>query len=233
MKNHFKIIALSAIALFFSCSSSDDSTSGTGNGGGVIPQATYKITFEPNFTAELYPTDYPQNPSFSKAVLIAHSNTTSVFSIGLSSSPGLKLFAEDGDSSTLVTEHTQTGDNVNPTTIVLGTSDGGPTEAKVFNITITPTKPLISFVTKLSPSPDWFLGVASFSLENPDNTLVESATLGLYAIDAGTDAGASYTSADSPETTPISIRMGLPLSTDPNATGKALGVLTIERLNTN
>ncbi len=181
------------------------------------------MTFEPNFTEVFFPTDYPTNAGFSKVFLVVHSNTTSIFTLGSTASAGLKLYAEDGDSSTLVTEHTQTEDNVNPTSIILGTSDVGPAEPVVFTFTITPSKPLISFVTKISPSPDWFLGVDSFNLENPDNTLVETAFIGLNAIDAGTDAGVTYTSADSPETSLVNIRICLPFSTNPNIPGKSLG----------
>ena len=46
----------------------------------------------------------------------------------------------------MVEEHTQTEDNLNPTTIDLGSSDLGPTESIDFTITIAPTKPLISFI---------------------------------------------------------------------------------------
>ncbi|MCH7524362.1 MAG: spondin domain-containing protein [Bacteroidetes bacterium] len=233
MKNQFKIIALSVFVAFFGCSSSDDTPSGNGGGDDLVIEATYKVTFEPIFTEELHPIDYPANAGFSKVFLLVHSNTSSVFTLGDTASAGLKLYAEEGNSSILVTEHTQTEDNVNPTTIVLGTSDVGPTEPVVFTITITPSKLLISFVTKISPSPDWFLGVDSFSLENSDNTLVESVSIGLFALDAGTDAGETYTSANSPELSVISIRTGLPLWTNPNETGKGLGVLKIERINTN
>ena len=232
MKSYYKIIALSAVVLFFSCSSSDDTYSGSG-GGGIIANASYRVTFVPNFNEVIFPTDYPINAGFSKGFLVVHSNTTSIFTLGTTASAGLKLYAEDGDSSTLVTEHTQTEDNVNPTTIVLGNSNVGPTEPVVFTITIIPSKLLISFVTKILPSPDWFLGVDSFSLDNSDNTLVESVSIGLFALDAGTDAGETYTSANSPELSVISIRTGLPLSTNPNETGKGLGVLKIERINTN
>lgn len=65
MKSYYKIIALSAVVLFFSCSSSDDTSSGNG-GGGIIANASYRVTFVPNFNEVIFPTDYPINARFSK-----------------------------------------------------------------------------------------------------------------------------------------------------------------------
>ena len=105
------------------------------------------------------------------------------------------------------------------------------TATEVYTINVTPTTTLLSFVTKISPSPDWFLGVSSFNLIGTDNILIESASIALFAIDAGTDAGETYTSDNSPENKSIVLRTGLPLSSDPNETGKSLGNLVIERID--
>ena len=48
-------------------SGSDDSDDdNSGGGGGIDAQATYRITFTTNFTANTHPTDYPDNASFGK-----------------------------------------------------------------------------------------------------------------------------------------------------------------------
>ncbi len=233
MKKQFKIFVIIAIMLNYSCSTSDDNTTtGTGEGEVTI-QASYRVTFEPNFVEQFHPNDYPNDATFIKPFIVAHSSATSIFKLGSFASSGLKLYTEDGDSSELVTEHTQVEDNVKPTTIVQGTSDVGPIEAKVYTINVTPDKTLISFITKISPSPDWFLGVDSFDIVKSDNTLVESISFELFAHDAGTEDGDTYISANVSENKAIVLRTGLPLSNTANETGKSLGKLTIERINNN
>ena len=233
MRKQFKIFAFIAITLCFGCSSSsDDGPTGTGNGGTLI-EASYKVTFTPNFTTEFHPTDYPTNATFIKPIIVIHSNSTSIFSEGSFASAGLGLFSEEGDSSGIFSEHTQVEDNINPTTITQGSANVGPTQTMVYTINFTPDKTLFSFVTKLSPSPDWFLGVDSFNILKSDNTLIESASFKLYATDAGTKAGETYTSDDGDETNVIAERTGLPLSNVVNEPGKFIGILTLERNNTN
>lgn len=228
-----KYLAFVAIMVCFGCSSSDDGDSPENGDGGEPIQATYRVIFEPNFTTQFHPNDYPDDAAFIKPIIVAHSASTSIYSVGSSASPGLKLYAEDGDSSTLFTEHTGGEDNVNPIVLLQGTDNVGPTESKTYTITITPSTTLISFVTKISPSPDWFLGVNSVNLVTSDNTLLESTSFELYAIDAGTDAGATYESANDPVTESIKVRTGQPLSDNDDETGKNLGTLTIERVINN
>jgi len=233
MKNKFNLFALTIAAFCLSCSSNDDSSSGDGDDGGIVIQASYKVTFEPNFTTQFHPNDYPDDASFDGVFLMAHSEETSLFSLGSLASPGLKIYAEEGNTATLSTEHAGGEDTVNPTTVVITNDDIGPTETKTFTINVTPNTTFLSFVTRISPSPDWFLGLNSFNLATSDNTLIESESFELYAIDAGTDAGASYTSDNDPESQIIVVRTGLPLSNNVNETGKNLGILKIERINTN
>jgi hypothetical protein len=57
--------------------------------------------------------------------------------------------------------------------------------------------PLVSVVSMIAPSPDWFVGVAGLSLY-ADEGWVEEWVVDLYPYDAGTDSGRSYTSPDEP-----------------------------------
>lgn len=55
--------------------------------------------------------------------------------------------------------------------------------------------PLVTLVSMIAPSPDWFVGVAGLSLVEGgdwrDEVVVE-----LFAYDAGTDSGPTYTSSN-------------------------------------
>lgn len=57
---------------------------------------------------------------------------------------------------------------------------------------VDPNHHLVSFVSMIDPSPDWFLGVAGLELCLPNCSWIENKVLDLYPWDAGTDSGATY-----------------------------------------
>lgn len=231
MKNYFKILLITFSILSFSCSSDDSGNNGNGGGGGLVAQATYRITFESNFTAATHPTDYPADASFTPMFVVAHGSETSVFTKGNLASPGLELFVEEGDNSVITSEHAIVQDNDPPTIIRNGVAIG-PTGSTSVEITITPNTTLLSFVSGISPSPDWFLGVDSFNFVNPDNiSLVDEVVLGLTPLDAGTDSGSTYTSDDEESSQNIAIFTGEPFQPVSGGIITNLGTLKIERID--
>lgn len=229
MKKYSKLFALILSLVIFACSKDDDSSNdNSGNGGGIEAQATYRITFTTNFTATTHPTDYPENASFGKVFLAAHSPGSSIFNIGSSASEGLKSYAETGDLSGLVSEHSGGEDNT-LMTIITGDSNVGTNTSVSFTLNVTPTTTRISFLSKITPSPDWFVGVSSFDLAN-GNDLVASESVKLFPLDAGSDAGTTYDSPDSPEPGGISQIEGLPFSSG-SIQSTLLGTLNIERID--
>ena len=56
---------------------------------------------------------------------------------------------------------------------------------------------LVTLVTMIAPSPDWFVGVADFPLLRNDRW-VDSLTVELRGWDAGTDDGATYVAMNAP-----------------------------------
>ncbi len=93
---------------------------------------------------------------------------------------------------------------------------------------VSPTRPL---VTMLAPSPDWFVGVSGFDLCDADSWHDE-IEIDLFAYDAGTDSGTSYTSAnaDTQPHEPIT-RIELPPFVVAGSVSR-VGTLTISRLTT-
>jgi len=229
MKIYFKLFISAFCLIMFSCSGSDDSDDdNSGGGGGIDAQATYRITFTTNFTANTHPTDYPDNASFGKVFLAAHSPGSSIFNVGSSASDGLKLYAEDGDLSGLITEHAGGEDNT-LMTIITGNTNVSTNTSVSFTLNVTPTTTRISFLSKISPSPDWFVGVSSFDIVD-GNELIESRSVRLYPLDAGSDSGTSYESPDSPEPDGISQIQGLPFSSG-TIQSTQLGTFSVERIN--
>ena len=74
----------------------------------------------------------------------------------------------------------------------------------VFNI--SKDYPLVTLVSMIAPSPDWFVGVSALNLIDLDmGNWTSKMKVDLYAYDAGTDSGINYTSSDDPTDPPISI----------------------------
>jgi hypothetical protein len=233
MKNKI-LLCLVALGLW-SCSSDDNSGSNNGGGGGGLnPQATYRITFNPNFTDATHPTDYPANAMFSGMVVVAHSSQTTVFSEGQLASDGLEAYVETGDTSVLLGELEQVLETDPPTIVALG-SDVSATGQDQVQITITPSTTFLSIVSRISPSPDWFVGVDSFDLvDDTGFGLIEFESRDLAPWDAGTDAGTTYTSDDEEEIANVSIINSDPFVSSTNGTVNLvnrLGTITIERID--
>ena len=58
--------------------------------------------------------------------------------------------------------------------------------------------PLVTLVCMVAPSPDWFVGTSGLSLLDEDGTWRRQVVVDLYAFDAGTDGGVSYSSPNQP-----------------------------------
>ena len=57
---------------------------------------------------------------------------------------------------------------------------------------------LVSLVSMIYPSPDWFVGVSGLELCLGNGSWIEQKILNLYPYDAGTDSGPTYISPDQP-----------------------------------
>jgi hypothetical protein len=134
--------------------------------------------------------------------------------------------AETGQTSLLLEELT-----ANPAVGEFGIGqrvDGaGSDELQVVG---TQSTPLLSLVTMLAPSPDWFVGVIDVPLF-ADGAWIERVEQDLMPWDAGTDSGAEFTSDDT-ETQPRAVISG---PVDPSYIAAAaegrFGSVVIERIS--
>ena len=228
----FLSLALMAALLCTGCSSDDNNNTDNGGGAGDNSvSATYRVTFNPNWTEAQFPVDYPASAGFSNIVVAVHAPTNEVFSLGQQASAGLQVFAETGDSSALVTELSSSGSEDSVDFFVTeAATGGGPTAAQSVNVTVDPEKTSVSMVVSMTPSPDWFAGVDNFSVILTSDTLVSEQTLTLAVLDAGTDSGDTYNAADNP-TSPqgvIEVVNTPPIGTAGGLT-PAIGTVTITR----
>ncbi|KAF4531449.1 hypothetical protein B566_EDAN004220 [Ephemera danica] len=122
----------------------------------------------------------------------SHSGNFTLFRLGERASLGLKVFAETGRSESLDSAAADSVlDQFQAPPITAGE---GHVETSFF---VDGNHSQVSLVTRIVPSPDWFIGLDSFELCVNANW-IDSVTIELDPIDAGTDNGFTFTAPNWP-----------------------------------
>ena len=171
---------------------------GPANGGSASAaeeMATFELVIDITWSAETAPLEFPEQPHMSGLIGATHNSRYVLFRDGHTASSGLELVAENGRVKTLRAEFAEALRRGR-----LGTMIDGPNLEQApgrisTTFTATKTHPLLSFVTMIAPSPDWFTGSADIALTAED-TWIEEAEIVLWAWDSGTDGGQTYEAPD-------------------------------------
>lgn len=189
--------------------------------------ALYSVTFNATWNGTTHPTDFPSGAHFSPLIGAVHNDSVSFWASGETASPGIEQMAETGGTGLLAREiRAEMPDNA--ISIVTGRGIGSPASTTISEILVTLDHPLITLVTMIAPSPDWFVGVAGQSLQNEFGQWADEMVIVLYPYDSGTDDGTTYTSpnADSSPRQPIRSLKGVsPFSDEP------IGTYTFTRID--
>jgi hypothetical protein len=157
--------------------------------------ATYEVTFTATWSATTHPENFPTNPHFSSLAGGTHSAAVSFWSVGELATTGIKNVAEGGNAGVLLDEVDDA--------IAAGTAEfslrGGDIASSPGSVSmmlaVNGDYPLVTLVSMIAPSPDWFVGVSGLNLWQ-DGAWVETHTVELFLYDAGTDDGEDYRSAN-------------------------------------
>ncbi len=158
---------------------------------------SYQVVFDATWSVTTHSTSFPANPSFSGLIGGTHGDSVTFWAEGSLASFGIKQMAELGSKTPLDFEV--------EAAILDGTGDGLlsgggilPSPGSVqLTFDVSVDFPLVTLVSMIAPSPDWFVGVSSLSLLD-EGSWVSSVVIELFAYDAGTDSGVIYTSPDEP-----------------------------------
>jgi hypothetical protein len=161
----------------------------------------YEVTFNALWSEETHSDDFPSNPHFSGLIGASHNYMVKFWNEGDISTPGIKNMAETGSKNPLNIEIGNAILNGSAFYLISGSGINPSPGSTSIIFEVSEDYPLVSIVTMIAPSPDWFVGVSSLNLfEN--NSFIDEKIVTLYAYDAGTDSGINYTSPDEP-TNPI------------------------------
>ncbi len=159
---------------------------------------TYRAIFEGKWTTAVSPGGVPGGAHFTTLIGAVHNNQVTFWRSGGTASAGMESMAELGLTGALGSEIQSSGSDVHAT-LQQGISSGG-TASAALEFTATPSHPLVTLVTMVAPSPDWFTGVSGFSLRE-NGEWIESRTVDLFPYDAGTEDGEEF-SLSNPPTSP-------------------------------
>ena len=150
--------------------------------------ATYTITFEGLWTADdITDASLPIGAHFTQVIGATHNSSTTLWAPGGMASAGVEDVAELGIVTDLVREIGQNTDA--DVTVRAGSFFNSPTQTVSGTFTATASHPLVSVLSMIAPSPDWFVGVSSLSLY--DNGW-RNRVVDLYPYDAGTEQGSGW-----------------------------------------
>jgi len=164
----------------------------------------YEVTFQAFWSEETHPDDFPSNPHFSGLIGASHNENVSFWKVGALASPGIKNMAETGSKTPLNEEITTAILNRTALSFIsMGGINPSPGSIRT-TFQVSENYPIVTLVSMIAPSPDWFVGVDSLNLYE-GSLFVDEKTVILYAYDAGTDSGNNYTSTDEPTNPPIPV----------------------------
>ena len=155
----------------------------------------YEVTFIGNWSAANHPTDYPSAAHFSKVTGMSHNSAVSLFEAGALATTGMKDMAERGKVSPLDDELRAVIETGNGFDLILGDGISTGTGSTTVSFTVDEDHSLVSLVSMLAPSPDWFVEVSDVDLYDGGEWVNDLIVDGVV-WDAGTDSGTTFASDD-------------------------------------
>lgn len=165
--------------------------------------ATYNISLTTIWN-ETDHTSVPGNAHWSALVGATHYTENEFFELGVVSpnTNGIKDMAELGANTNFMNEvNTAISNNKADQWIYDGGVDSAIGTFNINNLQVSENFPLITLVSMVAPSPDWFIGLNSINLRSGNDAInngwKDTFSLDVFAYDAGTDDGVDYTSPNS------------------------------------
>jgi len=155
--------------------------------------ARYRVTFSTPWTASTFATNYPSLRHFSQLVGSTHNTQGEFWKLGTSASFGVQRMAEVGSIYPLyeeINEQILAGKSQN---LIIGGGIGLSSTQVSLEFDITADFSLLSLVSMVAPSPDWFVAVNSLPLR-VNGSWIDQVTVGLKVYDAGSDDGTRFDS---------------------------------------
>eukprot|EP00121_Abeoforma_whisleri_P003275 Awhi_evm1s2939 len=159
----------------------------------------YELKFKYNWKESTTPRGFPDNPHFSEFVVCTHNGDYHMWRPGEKASQGVINIAEEGDLDTISDELDDAGKSVYDTALTDFQPVGVGTQR--VRIKADENRTLLSAISMIAPSPDWFFGIRDVQLCDEKTGKWIPRPLNkfkLFAYDAGSDSGPLFTSDNDP-----------------------------------
>lgn len=225
LRSLFHLLAIASSVAAAACSSSLSSPSGASDS----TVARYRVTFQATWSASSHPTDFPSSAHFSPLVGGTHNSQVTFWREGAIATDGVKDMAERGSTSTFSAEINTAIAAKTAEYVFTGGNIGDAPGSAVAEFESSRDYSLVTLVSMIAPSPDWFVGVSSVPLFQ-DGQWLSSRRIDLDPWDAGSDGGVTFLSPDLPlaPRRPIARIVTAPLS--PGGRVTSLGAFTFVRV---
>jgi hypothetical protein len=141
---------------------------------------------------------------------------------------GIKNMAEVGSKSPLSSEIDAWISEKKAKSLISGGGIGRSPGSLNVEFTIEKSHSLVSVVSMIAPSPDWYVAIRDIELYEEDKWVTEKTVeVGVY--DAGTDAGQTFSAPNKIENKPIQKITTPPLAV--NGIVKRMGTMTLKKIN--
>jgi hypothetical protein len=169
--------------------------------------ATYSVTFTGNWNTQSTPGGVVGGAHFTTLIGVVHNDDVTFWRPGGMATPGVEGVAELGSTDTFSSEISSAEEGTVKSTVRAGGTSA--TGTSTFEVEFSRTYPLLTLLSMIGPSPDWFVGVSGLSLLDESGAWLPSHTEDLFPYDAGTENGEGFSlsnSATSPQGTITSLR---------------------------
>lgn len=195
----------------------------------ISATARYRVRFNATWSAATHPNEFPSTPHFSGLIGGTHNDQVKFWETGQNATPGIKSMAETGAQRLLAGEVRDAIRRGTAEHVLAGGGIGRSPGLVSLEFEISQEFPLVTLVSMIAPSPDWFVGVRDLNLiESGD--WVGSLTRELLPYDAGTDSGVSFNSPNAPTVPPQPIRRITERPLGNGRTAAPLGTFTFTRV---
>lgn len=169
-------------------------------------EVEYSVTFEGMWNLQSTPGGVVSGAHFTTLIGAVHNSDVTYWQSGGMATAGVEGVAELGSTGTFRSEINASGNNK---LSIIERSGTGAVGTRDFNINVTSDYPLVTLLSMIGPSPDWFVGISGLSLVDGAGEWREQLVVNLYPYDAGTEEGTEFSlsnPATSPQETISSIR---------------------------
>jgi hypothetical protein len=152
--------------------------------------ATYDAIFTGSWSTTSTPGGVVSGAHFTTLIGAVHGSGVTFWRAGGFASSGVEQVAELGAVSGFISEYNAV---VSAHRRALVNQAGtGATGSSSFQIDLSATHPLLTLLSMIGPSPDWFVGVSGLSLKDSEGQWRPRVEVNLYPYDAGTEDGSDF-----------------------------------------